>query len=117
MVSNYSHTDPATISQNTFYRLKQVDTDGNSKYLGTKLVKAGKSYSQASVYPNPAQGSSITLLAGDQPLPVQYRISDVQGKLVKTGTMRQSQEEVNIQELSKGMYFMQIGEQVIKMQK
>jgi hypothetical protein len=115
--ANYSFTDALPVSTNTFYRLKQVDIDGKSKYLGTKLIRAGSTNSLAGAYPNPAQGNTITLLAGNQPLPLIYRISDAQGRVIKTGTMRQSQVEINLQDMSKGIYFLQIGKQVIKVNK
>jgi hypothetical protein len=116
-VARYSFTDAETISRNTFYRLKQMDIDGNSKYLGTKLISVGSNHTPATVYPNPAQGNTITLVAGDQPLPLAWRISDVQGRVIRKGTMRQSQEEINITDINNGIYFLQIGEQVIKMKK
>jgi hypothetical protein len=116
-ISNYSFTDAAPISKNTFYRLKQVDFDGKSKYLGIRLIRAGSANILVGAYPNPVQGTSITLLAGDQSLPVVYRISDVQGRVIKTGIMQQSQEEINIGDIDKGIYFLQIGTQVIKIKK
>lgn len=116
-VSYYSFTDIQPVIKNTFYRLKQFDIDGRAKDLGVRLVKTGGSNALPGVYPNPAQGNIITLLAGNEPLPLPYRISDVQGRVIKSGTMQQSQQEVDIQDMNKGIYFLQIGGHSIKIQR
>jgi hypothetical protein len=115
-ISDYSFIDRDAITTNTYYRLRQFDIDGKSKDLGTKLVRTTSSQTLSSVYPNPVQGNSITLVAGDQPLPLPYRITDASGKVIKSGTLRQQQEEINLH-ISEGIYFLQIGKQVIKIKK
>lgn len=116
--SGYSFTDPETISRNTYYRLKQFDIDGKWKDLGIKLVSTGSHTIAASAYPNPVKGNSITLFAGDEPLPAAWSITDAQGRIIKTGTLRQSQEQLVVYELAKGIYFLRIGtKQVIKLKK
>lgn len=114
--TDYSFTDGEAISGNTYYRLKQFDIDSKSKDLGTKLVKISNRNTSASAYPNPVQGNSITLVSGDQPLPVPYRLSDAQGRTITTGIMNQTKEEINIH-LSEGIYFLQIGKDIIKIRK
>jgi hypothetical protein len=115
--ADYSFTDGETISRTTYYRLKQFDIDGKSKDLGTKLLHVNKGITKAGVYPNPVQGSNITLVAGDEPIPAAYRITDALGKVLISGALRQSQENVDVSKLKEGIYFVQIGKQVIKIRK
>jgi hypothetical protein len=115
-VSDYSFIDGDVITTNTYYRLKQFDIDGKSKDLGTRLVRTASNKALSSAFPNPVQGNSITLVAGDQPLPLPYRITDATGRVIASGTMRQQQEEINLH-ISEGIYFLQVGKQVIKIKK
>lgn len=117
IASDYSFTDPEILSRNTYFRLRQVDFDGKSKDLGTRLIRTRSNNTSATAFPNPIQGSTITLTAGNETLPAPYRLTDASGRVVKTGTMKQAQEELNIHDLSDGIYFLQIGKQVIKLKK
>jgi hypothetical protein len=114
---DYSYTDVDNSSNHLFYRLKQYDRDGNWKDLGTRLVRTVKAGKLAAVYPNPVTGNSVTVLAGDQPLPLAYRILDVQGKVITKGNLNQPQQELNVADLKEGIYFLQVGNQVIKIKK
>lgn len=118
VTSSYSFTDPEIIQQKSWYRLKQVDQDGRKKDLGIRFVNPGKIGLSASVYPNPINGNTITVNAGDQSLPVEYRISDLQGKIMKKGSLQHPQQQLDVQYLPGGIYFLQIGDnQIIKIKK
>jgi hypothetical protein len=117
VVTSYIFTDPEILSQKSLYRLKQVDLDGKVKDLGLRIVKPGKTAASISVYPNPLIGNIMTINTGDERLPVTYRINDTQGRVMKTGTLLQSQQQIDVQELPVGIYFLQIGNEVIKIKK
>jgi hypothetical protein len=116
--SSYSFTDPEIIKQKSWYRLKQFDMDGKEKDLGIRFMNAEGAAVSASVYPNPVKGNTITINTGDEPLPASYRLTDVQGRMMKAGTLRQAQEQLDVQELPEGIYFLRIGaNQIIKIKK
>ncbi len=67
MQMNYSFTDPSPVSGNNFYRLKEVDLDGNSMYSKVVSVNfGGPSQNVIAVYPNPAH-ESFQLLFKNMP--------------------------------------------------
>ena len=59
-VHAYSFTDNAPLAGKNYYRLLQVDNDGNSKYSFEVFANNGGGVS-LSVYPSPATGSSVTV--------------------------------------------------------
>lgn len=94
-----------------------MDIDGKVKDLGIRVVNIGKVAVSVSAYPNPVTGNTLTINAGDEKLPANYRITDAQGKIIKTGILSVVQQKVNVQDLRAGIYFLQVGEQVIKLKK
>jgi hypothetical protein len=116
--SSYSFTDPEIIKQKSWYRLKQFDIDGKEKDLGIRFINAEGAAVSATAYPNPVKSNTITINAGNEPLPASYRLTDIQGKMMKAGTLRQVQEQLDVQELPEGIYFLRIGaNQIIKIKK
>jgi hypothetical protein len=117
-ITGYSFTDQTGITQNTWYRLKQVDKDGKEKMLGTKLLKFSGTPKAAGAYPNPVLGNQITVSTGDEPLPAFYKLTDMQGKTIKTGVLHQTTQQLDVHNLNRGMYLLYIGAgQVIKISK
>lgn len=59
---SYSYVDPAPFSKQTYYRLKQTDYDGTAEYSHIIRVETSQDKeSKMSVYPNPSDGSEITI--------------------------------------------------------
>lgn len=116
-VNNYNFSDADSRGDNIFYRLIQYDHDGRSKDLGTRLVRNTRVAIAASVYPNPVNGNTVTVLAGDQTLPIPYRIADAQGRTVANGTIIQAKQAVSVDGLKSGIYFLQLGAQTISIKK
>lgn len=111
---HYSIVDTEPLDGINYYRLTGYDLDGKSKQLGIKLVKKSTNYLGLRVYPNPATGSSIYLkskiAAGSL-----YIISDISGKMVKTGSINLNIQQINISNLSAGNYFLKMNNgEVIK---
>ena len=52
---DYSFTDNSPYSGRTYFRIKQVDIDGNSNYSDIKTIVTGTQGSVVSVWPNPAK--------------------------------------------------------------
>ncbi|WP_442794912.1 LamG-like jellyroll fold domain-containing protein [Pelobium manganitolerans] len=56
-VSNYMMEDGSPVAGINYYRLSQVDFDGNSKILGTQAIKFGFTAGEFLVFPNPIVNS------------------------------------------------------------
>ncbi|RYY67441.1 MAG: T9SS type A sorting domain-containing protein [Chitinophagaceae bacterium] len=69
-----------------YYRLKQEDLDGHSKYSAVVLLKGDKSgiITLDGIYPNPVKGAtSIRLQASAQGGSVLLQVTDMQGRMVR----------------------------------
>ena len=100
----YHFTDPAPFS-NTYYRLKQIDFDGQFEY--SKVVAVGKDDAIANVFPNPAQDYLIVKGTGQkQP----FSIVDQNGRVAFTGFVT-DRVQVNLINLGTGRYVVRVGEE------
>ena len=102
---NYGFTDDTPSPGTNYYRLDEVDKDGIVKQLGVRTINLSGSFSKATIYPNPATGSSFTLRAD---LPANrsntYLLTDMSGRTVKGGMITSTQQQVNIYQLAPGNY-------------
>ena len=93
-VQNYQWTDTAPLEGSAYYRLKQVDADGNYSTSMVRYVK--RSYSQTgiemSVYPNPAK-DKLTIILSPKLQQVRLELIDLSGNVIIAQ---------NIAELSQG---------------
>lgn len=64
-----------------------------------------------SVYPNPAD--DYIMISVDQP--TDFTISDIFGKIVLTGTISSDNQQIDISNLSSGMYFIKIDDNLVKL--
>jgi len=114
----YGATDITPSYGRSYYRLKQTDFDGHFTYSDLAVVNYdGPRFSALKVYPNPSQGSNVTItvvgLKGQTSVPVQ--IYDVQGRKVyeqflevaTPGTLKQ--ELVFGSPLQPGLYIIRAG--------
>jgi|GEM_PF-6555099 len=96
----YTYTDVRPASGMNYYRLRQTGIDGQSRYSATVSVRfAGNA--AISVYPNPAS-NTITLsgLQGNE----EIRLYSDAGRLVLRQKAASAVQEVDISNLSRGVY-------------
>ncbi|MCB2408984.1 T9SS type A sorting domain-containing protein [Hymenobacter lucidus] len=107
--TSYEAVDTKPLAGISYYRLKQIDTDGTVSYSKAVVVKA--KLTDVSVYPNPTQGSDVVTVA----LPsgstegLLVRITDLTGRQIRE-TRLGSQGELNTQGLEAGTYIIVVGE-------
>ncbi|RYY40120.1 MAG: T9SS type A sorting domain-containing protein [Chitinophagaceae bacterium] len=73
-----------------YYRLKQVDLDGQYKYSAVVLLKGDKSgfITVEGIYPNPVKATaSIRIQAGSTGGSIVLQLTDMQGRTVRTKTI------------------------------
>ena len=102
--NNYSYTDN-TATAMCWYRLKIMDTDGRFTY--SNIVKLNSLHSNnINVYPNPVQ-ELFTIQGIDRSmLKTTVQLVDATGKLIKNIVITATVQQVNIDNLNKGIYFL-----------
>ncbi len=95
---------------NLFYRLKQVDFNGNATYSSAQMVRvlssAKNKTGNISIFPNPAL--SELNVSWDWPEEkISLTLTDMSGKVVLHNTITsQKVKKINIEQLPKGLYFL-----------
>ena len=110
-VNNYYFNHSKPNNGINYYRLQQVDKDGKSSFSDVRRVDMGTTKANLKLYPNPAIGNAVTIDYGNQiTKPLTYKIIDVAGRIMQTGTITNQQETINLQQLSKGKYTLLISD-------
>jgi hypothetical protein len=111
-VKNYNSFDANPVSGINYYRLKQVDFDGNYKYSKTVTVKADGPKTSVSVLTNPFHSTLSVNFNSANPQMVSARLIDITGKQVSIenwsvtgGTVR---KDFSTGGLQPGMYILSI---------
>lgn len=82
---DYSFTDKNPLGLNQYYRLKQTDFDGTSKYSAiVRIVReAPTQLKLTTVYPNPTRESLFINAASPYKINLQFLIFDLNGRVVR----------------------------------
>lgn len=109
--NQYTFTDnnPANV---TYYRLKQMDQDGN--YAFSNIVRLENHAAKAAIklYPNPASAYIILEYNGLDLTP--FKIFSDNGQLIKMDKTNGAKTRVNTQSFAPGTYFIMINNQTLK---
>lgn len=85
---SYQWADPKRLAFLTYYRLRQVDTDGKAQYSSAVALAPGLPGQSAQVYPNPGAGHEMQLLLqGYDGEAVELRLTDTLGRLLLTKSL------------------------------
>ena len=109
---NYQTVDMAKNEGTMYYRLRQVDINGDERVYNPIAVTCGVNENRLTTYPNPS-GESFTLLISDESLVGQavLNIRDINGRLVTSTKINilsgANSYEIN-EALPSGMYFIQV---------
>jgi hypothetical protein len=110
-VLNYQFIDNKGIGGNVYYRLMQVDKDGQITYSTVILVKGSalNALSLNAVYPNPAKDKLNVIVSSPVNNDIQVIITDLAGKIVRRQAFAigygGNNLEFNVSALSAGSYF------------
>ena len=103
----YSFTHQSPVTGKNWYRLKQVDINGQSQYSQVISVTINSSGTSITVYPNPVTN---TLFVKQSPssAPRVYQVRNVQGVVLQQQTVPagSTQQAIQVQHLPKGMYWL-----------
>lgn len=98
----YSFTDAAPLAGMNYYRLKQVDTNGQFEYSSVVAV-AREAKGALGVFPNPASTTVDYRLTDATPIK-QVQLVDLYGKVVKTATAITG--TLSLDDVAQGVYML-----------
>ena len=80
---NYSFTDISAVNSVNYYRLRQIDIDGRSRFSNVVVIKDGKAgMTITGLYPNPAASVVNVVIATPAATKATLVISDVAGRAI-----------------------------------
>lgn len=99
-------------AQSAYYRLKQIDFDGQVTYSEVRFVSGNSEKDVIAIYPNPFK-DKIYLQINELEKPLQYRIVDATGKVIQlmnSNNAVQAENSMNetFSQLPAGAYFLHI---------
>ena len=101
---HYTFIDTAPRGGIEYYRLKQIDFDGEFNYSQIIAIERNKN-STINIYPNPA--TSEIIITGYQ-IGTNFSIINQLGQIKQRGTIQSNSEALDISHLAKGIYILQI---------
>lgn len=111
-VMNYNFIDEAPFA-NTYYRLRQVDFDGQFEY--TEIVNVNRrkvGSNDVKMYPNPAQDNLTIDYTSSATEDVTITVTDMTGRVLisqnRNAVQGDNQLNIDLSELPRGNYFLQL---------
>lgn len=110
--SIYQFTDAAVTAGVTYYRLRQVDTDGRTQFSKTVIVRWDKATASFNVFPTIATSNIQTTFTSNTTATAKINIYDANGRLFvslqKAVSAGANQQTVDVSSLPAGMYYFQV---------
>ncbi len=103
---DYEFFDKNNSVSTSYYRIKQVDIDGKSKYTPIRLVDGVKTKTNSLVYPNPAKSGNATIAFNNNNAKNIF-ITDMSGRQIES-YKSYSDHELKPGKLKPGMYLISI---------
>jgi pimeloyl-ACP methyl ester carboxylesterase len=109
----YQYLHPSTAKGLYYYRIKQVDKDGQYTLTNVVLIKVlEQNNNSITVYPNPAKHTVFVGFANSPATPYTIRLVSPLGQVVATKTVTQAsnQEDLDVRTLPKGLYYLHVAD-------
>ena len=107
----YLFTDNIPLNGYNYYRIKQVDKEGNYQYSSIQRISLSDIIKHWSLYPNPAKNAAA-LYALNNYSKAAISVSDLRGKIIYSTVINNitvnQQISIPVQQLSKGVYVIKI---------
>ena len=106
---SYAYTDLNPVDGMNYYRLKQVDIDGNIAIHGIRSINIMAYSGHMLLYPSPATGNSVTFDYGRAiPPGLKYQLINTSGAVLGSGTVQSKKQLIPIQGLPHGLYYFRL---------
>lgn len=120
-IRSYRFTDILPLEGISYYRIRQVDMDGQFDFSGIVPVRTGDTVSSLGVYPNPVQDQAWVLVTAPEYRAQTVELLDVTGKLIYSEIVElqsgRNSFVIDTRRLDKGMYLLRMGAQTIRLSK
>lgn len=107
----YTYQDQHPYAGLSYYRLQQVDFDGQSAFSKTEAAYfSGGKAEDIGFFPNPAKEELTVAHAGFSG-PVPFIVTDMLGQAQVRGLLQSPREKVSLRGLPAGMYWLRVGQE------
>lgn len=107
----YKFTDETKLNRGTYYyRLSQVDFDGERAYFGVKSITIDDNYDLIEIFPNPVKSGKILTIQSSREVEKKIIILDESGKIYRSIVSDEQVVRINTNGLNSGIYFVRIEE-------
>ena len=110
--NHYSSQDNNPAAGKSFYRLKMVDIDASFEYSAVRVVLMSDKL-MARIAGNPAKDRLQVIVSRVEHGKNVWQIINSSGQVVKSGRLQAVREEINIETIAAGQYWIRIGEEVL----
>ena len=93
--------------------VSRYDINGLIECSTSSITKDNNIKKKFRVYPNPVK-DAINISVGSEFIGNRYAITSISGQKISEGKIEKEESVVNIQDLSEGIYFMQLDENIHK---
>ena len=104
----YSLVDENKVVGEIYYRLKQIDLDGTYTYSDIVAIHNDSENIIATVIPNPITDRAIVKFGNELPERTKLQLLSATGQVLQTLYITGSSQEINMQKLERGIYFLRI---------
>ncbi len=105
-IINYTYEDKTAVSGTQYYRLKQLDLNGDFAYSEIKALNLSLNEAQVKIYPNPV-GSVLILSVPAELTGSTYQVYGLSGKEILNGRVGGT-TEISVADLAPATYFIKI---------
>jgi Secretion system C-terminal sorting domain/SdrD B-like domain len=105
--NNYQYVDIEQTTGIVYYRLKIIDLDGQSTYSDIVTLN-NLSKEQNSISPNPLQSIATLQIGNKNLLHTQAKILNANGQYIKTISIQNSIEQLDLSTLNAGLYMIEL---------
>lgn len=114
---DYQFTDKQPLKGVNYYKLSQVDNDGQSLELGLRVERISGMTQLSTIHPNPLTGTTLNVVVNGQDKgEVTISITSISGQEIYKGAVSVSSGNVQVQLPSKpasGVYLVKVGNQQV----
>jgi hypothetical protein len=107
-VQTYAFRDENPLPGLNYYRLRQVDADGQYAFSRTVAVTTSKNAPALTIAPNPAAEFITVQFAQVAEAPVQWLLADASGRVLRSGTADTERFDLPVSDLAAGVYVLQV---------
>lgn len=102
----YSATDYDFFTGKMYYRIKQIDIDGNFSYSETKMVKKDL-FEEITLFPNPCNGQ-LNICLPETISNLTAEIISIDGRTISKQALTSQDVSINVNSLSNGTYIIKL---------